>query len=221
MKKTLALLLALVLACSTAACGSRSAPTENSSIQNSSSSVEEDGGVVEVDKGLLNVDITLPASFFTDTTEEDIKTSADEKGYSKCVVNADGSVTYTMTKAQHKEMLNELKTSCDESIDELLNGETAVESFQKIEYNDDISEVDIYVDSSKYGAFDAMYALPFYFMGAYYQIFSGVSPDQADVTVNFIDQDTKQVLDTASYRDWITNMESSNTQSSNQTKVEG
>ena len=45
--------------------------------------------------------------------------------------------------------------------------------------------------------------------GAYYQSFAGVAPDKIDVVVHFIDGDTKEVLSTTSYRDYVNEMESS------------
>lgn len=199
MRKIFALLLALAMTLSLAACGGGGTeePTES------------DSAGVQVDEGLLNVDITVPASFFEDQTEEEIKAAADEQGYKKCVINADGSVTYTMSKAKHKEVMESFKTSIDEAIEDMVNGEEAVASFQKIEYNDDISEVNIYVDKSKYTAFDAFSGLAFYFMGAYYQVFSGDDQDTVDVVVNFIDSASGETLDTMSYREF---MESNSTE---------
>ena len=45
--------------------------------------------------------------------------------------------------------------------------------------------------------------------GAYYQSFAGVAPDKIDAVVHFIDGDTKEVLSTTSYRDYVNEMESS------------
>ena len=58
--------------------------------------------------------------------EEDIKAAAAENGFKDCTINEDGSVTYKMSKSKHKEMLNDLKSSFDESIASLLEGESAV-----------------------------------------------------------------------------------------------
>lgn len=204
MKKFFALLLSLVLLLSLAACGQ---DASNGDVNKNNG--EENSTGVQVDEGLFNVDVTLPAALFDSMTEEDIKKTAEENGYSGCVVHEDGSVTYTMTKTKHKEMLEELKKSMDESIKNLTEGENAVASFMSIDYTDDYSEVNIQVNADEYTQWDNFYALAFYMTGAYYQSFAGVAPDKIDVVVHFIDGDTKEVLSTASYRDYVNEMESS------------
>lgn len=185
-------MLALILSLNLAACGGNKEKTGASS--NADTSSEEPSGI-QVEEGLLNVDITMPASFFEDKTEGEIKADADETGYGKCVINEDGSVTYTMSRNKHKEALAAFKNSIDEAIDGMVNGEDAVESFQKIEYNDNVSEVNIYVDQDN-TAFDSFSGLAFYFMGSYYQTFSGNDPNSVDVVVNFIDNDTHETVET-------------------------
>ena len=160
---------------------------------------------VQVDEGAFKVDITLGAYFFEDMTVEEIKEGARQEGYSGCVVNEDGSVTYTMTKAQHKELLDAYKKSMDESIAELLDGDKAVASFVDIKYNNDFSEINVYVDSSLYTFWDSFYVLSFYIMGAYYQNFAGVALEEVDVVVNYIDNVSGEILDTASYKEYVRN----------------
>lgn len=209
MKKLISLILAFVMMMSLAACGGRG---ENSGNGTSfpGKNTENSAGV-QVDEGLLNIDVTLAASFFEDQTEEEIKAEAKENGYSDCKINDDGSVTYTMSKKKHAEMLNEMKASFDEMIAGYLDGEDKVASFVDIQYNDDFSKIDIYADAEQYTMWDSLYALTFYITGAYYQAFAGVANDDIDVVVNFIDNATKDVLDTASYKDFISNTSSEET----------
>ena len=89
-----------------------------------------------------------------------------------------------------------------------MEGEEEVASFVDIQYNDDFSKVDIFVDAKQYTMWDSLYALTFYITGAYYQAFSGVANDDIDVVVNFIDNATMEVLDTASYKDFVSNTSS-------------
>ena len=110
-----------------------------------------------------------------------------------------------MTKAKHKEMLAEMKSDLDESIAAMINGEEAVESFQKIEYADDFSKFDVYVDRAKYTAFDSLYVLAFYISGAYYQAFEGKDMNDIDVVVNFIDEATNEIFESSSYRNLVDN----------------
>ena len=215
MKRLLALLLAAVMTLSLCACGGgNEAPkqesgTTNEQVETSTQGNQEvasddkaEGGIA-VDEGLLSVEITMPATFFEEETEESIKASAEENGFDNCTVNEDGSVTYKMSKAKHKEMLAEMKTSIDESIADMLNGEEAVESFVKIEYADDLSKFDVYVDPATYTEWDSFYALAFYIYGAYYQAFEGKDMDSIDVVVNFINNETNETVSSGSYADTV------------------
>ncbi len=222
MKKILAVLLTLALLQPLAAC---SDATSNEDVGNTASSgalssskaggeeattagaAKDTRSGVQVDKGLFTVDVTLPASFFSDMTEEEIKAGAEENGYSSYSVNDDGSVTYTTTKSQHADMLKEMKSGLDETIQDLIEGDEAVASFLSIDYTDDISEVKVYVDPETYSEFDSFSALTFYMTGAMYQSFEGVQPEEIDVVVYFIDNETKEVIDTASYKEFAKDTE--------------
>lgn len=196
MKKTLALLLTIVILLLATGCGS--SQTENTSGNNNSDAME-------VDENLLTVDITLPASFFENQSEEEIKEKALENGCTDCVINDDGSVVYTMTKKAHKEMLKKISDEFDKSVSNLVEGDDKVGSFVSIDHNDNFSEFDVYVDSTKYTSLDNMYVLGFYITGAYYQALSGVDIEKIDIQVDFIDNQTKEVIDTASYKDYVEN----------------
>jgi len=137
MKKIVSILIALALTLSLVACGG------GGESQNSPNGKENTAGV-QVDEGLLNVEVTLAASFFEDQTEDEIKAAAKENGYSDCKINNDGSVTYTMSKKKHAEMLDKMKASFDEMIAGYLEGEDEVASFVDIQYNNDFSKIDIY-----------------------------------------------------------------------------
>lgn len=182
MKKLVLLLLVISLMLSLVACGGRSKTKNSAGV-----SEPKNSAGVQVDEGLLNVDVTLGATFFEDQTEDEIKANAKENGYSDCKINEDGSVTYTMSKKKHSEMLDEMKTSFEELAAGCLEGEKEVESFVDIQYNDDFSKIDIYVDAEQYTMWDLLYAMTFYITGATYQAFTGVANDDIDVVVNFID----------------------------------
>ncbi len=201
MKKTLALLLTIIILIIATGCGNT--PTDTST--DNKSSADNNSDSMKVDENLLTMDITLPASFFEDQSEEEIKEKAFENGCTKCKINEDGSVVYTMTKKAHRDMLKELSDEFDKTVLDLVEGENKVESFVSIDYDDNYSKFDVYVDSAKYTSLDNMYALGFYIVGAYYQAFAGIDSDKIDVQVNFIDNQTKEVLDTASYKEYMEN----------------
>ena len=209
MKRIISIIVILVLITSLIGCGkNEEKPSDNSN----SIKGEEDTTGVKVDEGLLQSKITVPATFFENTSEDEIKVAAEEAGYKSYKINSDGSVTYTMSKEKHKELLEEYGIGIQEFIDDLLNGdeETKVETFSDIEYKDDYSEFNIYVDSEAYTIFDMMYAMGFYIQGGYYQIFQGISSEDIDVVVNFIDNVSGDVIESGSYREWIDNMNENN-----------
>ena len=150
----------------------------------------------------------MPASYFEGMTEEEIKSAAKESGFINCEINSDGSVKYTMSKAKHREMLEELKTNAIESFDKLTSGDEKVASFIEIKYNDDFSKIDVFVDPNLYSSWDSFYVLSFYILGAYYQMFAGVDAEKIDVIVNFINNETQEVFESASYREYINNLNS-------------
>lgn len=209
MKKLFSLLLALSLLFSLTACGGNSSQESSSGSSGSSAGAAASGSgsqdssatEPEQEEEPVYVNVTLPASFFSNMTSEEIQAAAQEQGYTKCVINQDGSVTYTMTQGKYDEVMEGMKASLDKSIADLVDGDNAVESFVKIEYTDDMSEINVYVDPETYSSLDASYALSFYILGAYYQVFSGTAPDDVDVVVNFINNNTNEIIESASYQD--------------------
>ena len=199
--------MALIMVVSFVGCGA----TENNEYVESGTEQKnnsESSAPLEVDEKLFNVDVTLPASYFEGMTEEEIKSAAKESGFINCEINSDGSVKYTMSKAKHREMLEELKTNAIESFDKLTSGDEKVASFIEIKYNDDFSKIDVFVDPNLYSSWDSFYVLSFYILGAYYQMFAGVDAEKIDVIVNFINNETQEVFESASYREYINNLNS-------------
>lgn len=218
MKRITSALMAVILLFSLCACGGGGesskqdivvSNTEKPSETPKDASEKNDEGTkdapITVDEGLLSVEITLPATFFENESADSIKAAAKEKGFSDCTVHEDGSVTYKMSKAKHKEFVEETKASLEESMTELLKGDDAVASFAKIEHNDDFSEFNVYVKPDVYTVWDNMYFLVFYLSGAYYQAFAGEDSAEIDVVVNYINNTTGDVLETGSFREWQDN----------------
>lgn len=170
---------------------------------------KENSGVV-VDKGIITTSITVPSSFFTELKEEDIKSSVAENGFQSYKINSDGSVTYTMSKAKHKEFIDNFSKEIENAIGEMVKdgGENSVESFLDIKHNKDFSVFDIMIDHDKYTLWDSMYVISFYMQGAFYQIFNGTPNDKIDVVVNFIDNKTGENIESGSYKEWTSNLDS-------------
>ncbi len=204
MKKFLALLMVIIMLFALTACGDANNSGNPSS---------------EAPSGDKTVEVTLAAALFDGMTEQEIKEAAQKEGYITCTVNEDGSVTYTMTAEKRDDVLSQYKTAMDQVITDLLTGAGKITSFVSIESSEDYSQVDVYVDAQKYTAWDSLYALSFYVTGAFYQSFAGVAEEDIDVVVNFIDNDTKKVLDTASYKDFRDNMTGENQPDNDQGEI--
>jgi len=207
-KRLFSLVLALAVSVSMIACGGSASGGGASSGGKAETTVSvEEKGTAEnklaVDDNLLTVDVTLGSAFFEDSTPEEIQAAAKENGFLGCKINDDGSVTYTMTKGKRKEFLENYEKSIEETLKGYIEGENAVDSFQEIQHNSDFSEFNVTMDSEKATVWDTLYCIPLYIAGAYYQIFAGKDPDQLDVIVNFIDVNTKEIVESGSYRAWM------------------
>lgn len=221
MKKVISLLLVATFALSLAACSSSSSDTVSSTAAADTASSEEvsSDSSIDVEKKLLTVDITLPASMFTsnseeavsgeETTEDEVESGetaeeycdriVKEDGYLKAVPNADGSVTLTMTKDKHSELLATIKQSIDDSIQSSMD-EGNYPSIKEVTYNNDATEFTVKVDREAFeGSWDGFSALLYAFSGAAYQYYNGVSDPH--VVVTYVDVDTGDTIDTSVYPD--------------------
>ncbi|MED4229396.1 hypothetical protein, partial [Neobacillus cucumis] len=155
---------------------------------------------VQVDKGFLSVTLTLPASMFEGQNIDQVIADAQKKGI-KATKNADGSVTYKMSKAQHKEMIQEMKKSVIETINDTKSGKD-YSSIKDITYNDDFSEFTLIVNKSDYeNSMDGFAVLGLGMSGMMYQLFTGVKPEDYKVTIDVKDEATQKVFDQVVYPD--------------------
>ncbi len=154
----------------------------------------EDLSDVEVDQNLFSVDITIPDSFFEGEDPQDIIDSAEQEGISETTVNADGSVTYRMSRAQHRELLDELRVSITEGLDEMVAESSSIRA---IDHDDELTEFNLTVDRPTYeDSLDSFAILGIAIGAGYFQLFSGSDPDSYRVVVNTVDADTDETFDT-------------------------
>ena len=206
MKKIMYLLLVLALS-ALAACSSNDASNTEKDSEASGNQTEEtkkensDDESVKVDKGLLNVEITLPASMFEGEDMDETIKNAKEKGIKEVTQNDDGSVTYKMSKSVHKEIMKEMKTTIEQSVEETKNSEDYT-SIKDITYNDSFTEFTMVVDKEAYeNSMDGFGALSLGMSGMFYQLYDGASPDEYDVTISLEDEASGEVFDEIVYPD--------------------
>ena len=201
MKKIVSLLLVVVLVFSLVACNSSSeqpapepAPeTETAETaeqveepQNEDDLIDDDSwdelkslGKVETENGVFFVTITVPAELVgEEITQADIDAEAGEH-YTSGKLNEDGSVTYKMTKMQHKAMLDSIAESIEEGISEMIDDPDF--AFSEITHNKDFTSFDVHLTTEEIGLMESFAAIAFYMYGGLYNIFSGKGVDNIEV----------------------------------------
>ncbi len=190
MKKVLSILIAVVIVLTLAACSAQKQnnTTENKSTEPSKSDV--------VDENLLTVDITVPASMFDEGNPASAELSEEQKkqGFKTAKVNDDGSVTYTMSKSSFKKFKESTKQETADTLNSLNADYPCVTS---TEFNDDFSEIKIYVNKSDYE--NGMNFLILLQAGMAANIYQSYTNETVLSNVSVIDKDTNETLDSATY----------------------
>jgi hypothetical protein len=131
-------------------------------------------------------------------TQQKCDELAEEKGFKSVTLNADGSVTYVMSKAQHNNMMDELR----ESIKQGLSGIIAsgdYPNYVSIEPNDDYTKFVIVTKSDEVDFMESIGVLAFYMYGGMYNAFNGTPTE--NITVSFVNEASGQVIHEANSRD--------------------
>ena len=164
-------------------------------------SAEEDKDVFSSEKNLFSVEVTLPSDFFEGEDMTTLEKRAKENGIDEVKINDNGSVSYKMDKSTHRKLLKELKEGVDEAIADALNDKETFSSFSEINYNNDLTEFDILVDESLFNPIESLSVLVYYLMGNLYQAMNGVASEDINTTVNFINKDTKEIIESGNSAD--------------------
>jgi hypothetical protein len=199
MKRLVALTAAAVLALSLAACGTApstadtpaetpaptAAPTTEPDISlkeaaDAISTAEQ----IEVEDNLFDVTLTLPADYASDITAEEIAQQVADGKVHTGVLNDDGSVTYTMSKAQHAALLESIAAELRSTLDDMI-GSTDYPNLTRIETNDDFTDFTVYTTTQPgaVGLSDEMSVLIYYTCGKMYGIVSGQEPGNIHVDI--------------------------------------
>ncbi|WP_231593948.1 hypothetical protein [Cytobacillus firmus] len=122
-----------------------------------------------------------------------------EKEGIKVTKNDDGSVTYKMSKAKHKEMMKEMQTELEKTIADTKNGED-FPSVKEVTNNKDFSEFTLEVDREAFGnSFDGFAVFGLGLSGMFYQLFNGVDPEDYEVKILVKDTATGEVFNEVIY----------------------
>jgi hypothetical protein len=197
LKKTLSIILSVLLVLSFAGCAQTGADSTDSN--DNGATTESTAAKIQTDEKLLSVDITLPASMFEgqDMSTFDADAYANEQGFSSAKVNEDGSITVTMSRAKHKELLDEMSTSLDANFAEFVNGKDT-SYIKDITHNDDFTAVTMKVDKAAYkNAFDFT-PLAIGISVAMYQAFTET---EYHVEISIVDVATGETINSITYPD--------------------
>ena len=204
-KNQVAFLLVFILIFSLAGCGNPKKEDSHKSQDGSGKTKDQKktSDNIDVDEGVVMVDVTLPAAYFEGESEEEIRKGAKKNKFSKCVINKDGSVTFTMTKAKRREILREMEKTFNEVADEVIAGnEEKASPFTEITHNKDFSEIKMTVDDS-YNDLDILSSLGCMMIGYQYQAIKGIPEEDINVLVKIIDEETGEEISSVSSREFL------------------
>lgn len=196
MKKFGFLLFLAITVLALATCGADKEASKTSSDKKESEETED----FAVDKGLLNVEITMPASFVEGEDIDNTIKEAEAEGI-EVTKNEDGSLTYKMSKSEHKKMMKDIKTNAEKSLDEIKTDGT-FPSVKDITYNNSFSKFTLTVDKAAYeNSMDSWSIIGIGITGMMYNLFNGEDMDKMKVNIDVKDEATGEVFDTTVYPD--------------------
>ena len=157
-----------------------------------STSASEDG--LNVEKNIFSVTLTYPASMVDEGTTQDSLNNeiSGIDGIKSATLNEDGSVTYIMTKAYHKQIMDDMAQTIDESMAEMVGSED-YPNFTKVEANEDYTVFTVTTKSKTLSLDESLSLLQFYTEGAFYNVVSGNDADS--IHVDFVNADTGEIID--------------------------
>ena len=203
MKRKIAMLiLTLSLAISMTACGGDNKEKATGPEKKEDASKESDEttddleslGDVDVEKGIFDVELTIPADYVGEQTQEDLDKIAEEHGFQSIILNSDGSATYTMTKKQHSDLMDEYRDQINNNINEMIGSED-YPNFTKIEANENFTEFTVTTKSVELDMNESFSTMAFYMYGGLYSVFSG--ENISNVSVTFVNADSGNIISTA------------------------
>lgn len=145
------------------------------------------------------VEITIPSDYIGEDVTQDELDAAVERtdGFKSATLNADGSVTYVMTEACHKKLMQELAQNIDAQLADMA-GSSDYPNVISAEASSDYTSFTVTLSTDVVGLQDSLLTLAFYMYGGMYNAFNGTPVD--NVCVQFVDQ-TGNVLEEANSRD--------------------
>lgn len=148
--------------------------------------------------------VTMPAIFFEGLSAEQLEAMYQPKGVTTITINEDHSVTMEIPAEAYRGLMQELGTEFTEIFNRMIDdSKESAKAFKKIEPNEDYSEFNIYVDKSLYNKTLIFAGLPILITSGIYQMFDGKTLETLDVTVNFVDEASNEVLEKVTLKEFF------------------
>lgn len=134
------------------------------------------------------VEITIPSDYIgEDVTQEKLDAKVEQAdGFKSATLNADGSVTYIMTEACHKKLMQDMAQQLDSSLADMVGSED-YPNVTAIDASDDYTKFTVTLSSDAVSFQESIMALAFYMSGGLYHYFSTGEPVD-NINVRFMDQ---------------------------------
>ena len=134
------------------------------------------------------VEITIPSDYVGENaTQEELDAKvAQTDGFKSATLNADGSVTYVMTEACHKKLMQDMAEQIDSSLADMVGSED-YPNVTAIDSSDDYTKFTVTLSSDSVNLQESLMTLVFYMSGGLYHYFSTGEPVD-NINVRFVDQ---------------------------------
>lgn len=163
------------------------------------SNISSESGI-EVSKKLFgDVKISIPKDFVLEGIDLTVSEAQKKNGLKSIEKNSDGSVVYTIKGSKYNDFLEEMRNECQKNYDEML-AEGSFASLKSVKIDKNFNKITVTADKSAYAdSLDSAAKLGFGLAGMFYQKFD--TNASGKVTVEVIDQTTKEVIDKGIYPD--------------------
>lgn len=159
-------------------------------------------GEFDVEREIFDVKITIPKEYCEGDTQESLDEEVKKNGWKSATLNEDGTVTYEMTKKQHKEMMKELEESFNAELTKMCTSGD-YPSYVSITAFDNFTKFKVVSRSTELGLEESIFILGLYMYGGMYNIFNGTDFD--NIHIDFVNEATGEVFNTADSKDVVEN----------------
>lgn len=132
-----------------------------------------------------DADITLPAGLVGDEVSDEQISDVDEDT---------ANVTYSLTGNERSSIISQLSDEITESISVILDDKDHYPNIASITPNDDYTIFTIALTDGNMNVYESMLVMSFYIVGDKYQIYNGVSAEEAVTVVRYVDSGTGTVI---------------------------